>query len=198
MRLFHFMRIAFVLGNGKSRIGIDLHQLRDHGRIYGCNALYRDFTPDVLVATDPEISLEIQKSRYALENVFYTRRPLPDLGARSLDRYHYGDSSGPNALDIAIKDGMEKIFMLGFDLDSKDNKFNNVYADTKFYKKSEQEPTYYGNWVKQIAEISNKQRCQIVRVNDGNIFPEQWRDKMRQVSKQEFLVAINNNKLEAL
>lgn len=192
------MRIAFVLGNGKSRQGIDLYKLRDQGRIYGCNALYRDFTPDVLVATDPEISRAIQESKYALENVFYTRKPLANLGARSLDRYHYGYSSGPNALDIAIKDGMEKIFMLGFDLDSTDNKFNNLYADTEFYKKSDQEPTYYGNWVKQIAEIVDKKRCQIIRVNDSNIFPEQWRDKLRQVSKQEFLAAINNNKLEAL
>ena len=192
------MRIAFVLGNGKSRLAVDLETLRQHGRIYGCNALYRHFTPDVLVATDPEISRAIQQSGYALENAFYTRKPLPNLGARSLDRYHYGYSSGPNALDIAIKDGMEKIFMLGFDLDSIDNKFNNVYADTEFYKKSTQEPTYHGNWIKQIAEIIKGRRCQVVRVNDHNIFPEPWRDKMRQVNMQEFLGAINNNKLEAL
>jgi hypothetical protein len=192
------MRIAFVLGNGKSRLAVDLDQLKNHGRVYGCNALYREFAPDVLVATDPEISKVIQESGYALENVFYTRVPLPNLGARSLDRHHYGYSSGPNALAIALKDGMERIFMLGFDLDSADDKFNNVYADTEFYKKSTQEPTYYHNWVKQIAEITDQQKCHIFRINDHHVFPEKWQNNIKQRSMQEFLFAIDNNKLEAL
>jgi hypothetical protein len=192
------MRIAFVLGNGRSRLKVDLNQLKNHGRIYGCNALYRDFIPDVLVATDPEISKAIQESGYALNHTFYTRVPLPGLGARSLDRYHYGYSSGPNALAIALKDGIERIFMLGFDLDSDNDQFNNVYSDTEFYKKSTQEPTYYGNWVKQVATIVDRQNCHIFRINDHNIFPEQWQGKLRQIGIQEFLDSVNNSKLELL
>ena len=41
-------KIAFVLGNGLSRKPIDPHLLKQHGRIYGCNALYRTFAPDYL------------------------------------------------------------------------------------------------------------------------------------------------------
>jgi hypothetical protein len=33
---------VFCIVNGESRKGIDLSQLRPHGKIYGCNALYRD------------------------------------------------------------------------------------------------------------------------------------------------------------
>ena len=44
------MTTAFVLGNGVSRKEIDLESLRKWGKTYGCNALYRDFAPDVLVA----------------------------------------------------------------------------------------------------------------------------------------------------
>ena len=39
---------VFCIGNGESRAPIDLIKLRPHGKIYGCNGLYRDFTPDVL------------------------------------------------------------------------------------------------------------------------------------------------------
>ena len=46
------MKIAFVIGNGQSRSHFNLNTLRGKGTIYGCNALYRDFMPDVLVATD--------------------------------------------------------------------------------------------------------------------------------------------------
>lgn len=192
------MNIAFVLGNGRSRLSVDLDSLRQYGKIYGCNALYREFTPDVLVATDPEISEAIQKSRYALKNVFYTRRPLPDLGAKALHEHHYGYSSGPNAVSIALRDGAHKMFLLGFDLNGVDQKFNNVYADTEFYKKSNMPETYYGNWVNQISQIIRKKPCQVIRVNDTNVSPPEWDSIMRQVKMSDFIEAINNSKLEQL
>jgi len=189
--------IAFVLGNGKSRLAVDLTQLKAHGKVYGCNALYKTFTPDVLVATDPGISEEIQRSGYALTNTFYTRKPLQDLGAKQIREY-YGYSSGPIALSLACKDKNDKIFMLGFDLNSADGKFNNVYAGEQWYKAVNDEPTYYGNWVKQIADISESYPIQIVRITeDGFVIPKEWQ-KIRNVSIAMFLEAINNNKLEAL
>ena len=60
------------------------------------------------------------------------------------------------------------------------------------------DPTYYGNWVKQIAEISENYPVQIVRVTDNSyVIPKEWQ-KIRNVSIAMFLEAINNNKLEAL
>jgi hypothetical protein len=44
--------IAFVIGNGVSRQTIDLEKLKKYGTIYGCNAIYRNFNPDYLVAVD--------------------------------------------------------------------------------------------------------------------------------------------------
>ena len=66
------MTTAFVLGNGVSRQGISLPELQKHGKIYGCNALYREFTPDVLIATDTPIATHIQDLGYAKTNKFYT------------------------------------------------------------------------------------------------------------------------------
>jgi hypothetical protein len=51
-----------------------------------------------------------------------------------------GFSSGPNAVGLACRDGYETIYMLGFDLGTTNGEFNNVYADTEFYKKSIEAP----------------------------------------------------------
>ena len=48
---------VFCIGNGESRKDFNLERLRQFGKIYGCNGLYRDFTPDVLVAMDYNIWL---------------------------------------------------------------------------------------------------------------------------------------------
>jgi hypothetical protein len=34
------------------------------------------------------------------------------------------------------------------------NFFNNIYADTEFYKTSAHPPTFTGNWIKQIIKIT--------------------------------------------
>ena len=59
---------VFCIGNGESRKVLDLEKLRPHGKIYGCNALYRDFTPDHLSAVDMGIMHEIYNSGYAENN----------------------------------------------------------------------------------------------------------------------------------
>ena len=148
------MTAAFVLGNGVSRLAVDLHQLKKHGKIYGCNALYRDFDPDVLISTDKAISQTIQNLGYAQEHVMYTRKPLPGLGARSVPQNYHGFSSGPIAVGIAAIDRHMAIYLVGFDMGpNTNNRFNNVYADTEFYRKSTAMPTYTGNWIRQIVTI---------------------------------------------
>jgi len=149
------MSTAFVLGNGISRRGLDLTLLQGHGKIYGCNALHREFVPDVLVATDRPIATAIQESGYALKNKFYTRRPIDNLGAHRVPNPYFGYSSGPIAAAIAAQDGHHFIYMLGFDMGPVNhNQFNNVYAGTEFYKRVDAPPTFTGNWVKQIIRIT--------------------------------------------
>lgn len=149
------MSIGFVLGNGLSRKVIRFSQLEGKGKIYGCNALYREFTPDVLVATDRPIATEIQKSGYALKNRFYTRYPIAGYGAERIPMKYFGFSSGPIALSFAAAE-CDIIFLLGFDLGSPPNskQFNNIYAGTEFYKKPTDAPTFGGNWNKQIIKVA--------------------------------------------
>lgn len=146
---------AFVLGNGLSRQDIDINFLMTLGPVYACNAVYRTHTPTVLVATDHPISQAIQDSGYCRKNRFYTRRPVPGSGAQRIPQQYFGFSSGPVAVGLAALDGHDRIYLLGFDLGpNSTGMFNNIYADTEFYKKLGSAPTYAGNWVKQMVAVT--------------------------------------------
>lgn len=147
------MTTAIVLGNGSSRSTVDLDRCRSHARIYGCNALYRDFSPDVLVATDRPIATAIQESGYSLQQVFYTRTPIKDRGALAIPQKWRGWSSGPIAAALAANDSAGRIYLVGFDLGGINGRLNNIYADTQFYKASQDRATYAGNWVQQLIRV---------------------------------------------
>ena len=148
------MDVAFVLGNGISRRGLPLDDMSKRGHIYGCNALFRDYAPKVLVATDKPIALHIEETGYPKNNTFYTRRPTDGSGALLIPKPYFGFSSGPVAVALAATERYPRIYMIGFDLGPDQNQtFNNLYAGTEFYKDTGSHPTYTGNWVKQIQQI---------------------------------------------
>ena len=60
------MGTAYIIGNGPSRKGLDLDTL--DGTTFGCNALYRDYSPDYLVSGDSKVLKEICQSGYPLHN----------------------------------------------------------------------------------------------------------------------------------
>ena len=64
---------CILLGNGESRLGLDLDYLKERTIVWGCNAIYRDWTPDRLVCVDIEMSAEVYRSGYCIENVTYFR-----------------------------------------------------------------------------------------------------------------------------
>ena len=191
------MSAAFVLGNGISRLAVDLTVLQQRGKIYGCNALYREFTPDVLVSTDKGIAHTIQHTGYAQDHVMYTRKPLPGLAARSVPQAYFGFSSGPIAVGLAAIDRHLAIYLLGFDMGpTTDNRFNNVYADTEFYKKSASNPTYTGNWVRQLITImkdyENTSFHRVVGNTTADIKELNGVRNLRHMPMENFLDRVNN------
>ncbi len=68
---------AVVLGNGPSRKTVKLEDLKKENVVYGCNALYRDWEPDYLVANDWRMMLEIIAAGYKGACVFCDFNPLP-------------------------------------------------------------------------------------------------------------------------
>jgi len=144
---------AFIIGNGLSRKGIDLKLLK--GTTYGCNWLYTEFKPDVLVATDNPISTHIQSSGYSKQHKFYTRKVYAGSGALKLRPQFKNWASGPNAVQLGVSDKHRTIVLLGFDFGSTGATFNNMFAGTQFYKQSNSTSTYSGNWKTQIEAIIN-------------------------------------------
>lgn len=149
------IRRSFVLGNGRSRIGVDLNKLKNYGKIYGCNALYREFNPDCLIAVDQKMVEEICKSGYQLHNEVWTNQNTryKDLQNLNFFKNPRGWSSGPTALHKSCIDGNVEAYILGFDYYGIGENFNNVYADTLNYKKSTENATYYGNWLRQTETL---------------------------------------------
>jgi len=64
---------VFCIGNGESRRDYNLQNLRQYGKIYGCNALYRDFTPDVLTSVDHGMMHEVYHAGLAQKIDCYFR-----------------------------------------------------------------------------------------------------------------------------
>jgi len=143
----------FVLGNGVSRRDIKIETLQAVAPVYGCNALYRTHTPSVLVATDQPIAEAIQSSGYSQQHCFYTRRPRPDSGANAVPPKYFGFSSGPIAVSLAAATNRSPVYLLGFDMGPHLGQFNNVYADTEFYKPHHATPTFTGNWARQLVSV---------------------------------------------
>ena len=183
-----FKMTAFIIGNGNSRLSFDLTELSKHGKMYGCNALYRDHIPDVLVSVDPPITEEISKYDIPLKTKHYARKPLHDASHKLTEEQNSGFSSGPIACKLASLDAHDTQFLVGFDFASLNDNINNVYAGTNGYWPKTNRATYHGNWVKQFSEIFEEfPEYKYYRVLDNIItyVPEEW-DKVNNVENINF------------
>jgi hypothetical protein len=173
---------AFVLGNGESRKGIKIEDLKQHGKVYACNAVYRTENPDWLIAVDPKMLLEIAETDYVNKVYSNFNSAQYNRNKRILDhvtwsRPSLGWSSGPTALRLALEHKFKTIYLLGFDYkglpDSKSNsrvKFNNVFKDTRNYKKGRDDATFFGNWMNQTKRCLNDYKD----VDFTRVIPEGW------------------------
>jgi len=155
--------IAFVLGNGESRKGIDINDLKEKGTVFACNAVYRTHRPHFLIAVDPKMILEIAETDYAVHNKVWSNfNAQYNKNQKILDHVNWfkpslGWSSGPTALRMACDQGFKEIYILGFDYqghnDGKRFKLNNIFGDSRNYKKRNDEATFYGNWMNQTKRV---------------------------------------------
>lgn len=167
---------AFVLGNGTSRLKLNLENLKKNAVVYACNAIYREFEPDHLIAVDTKMINEIVNSGYHTLHSVWTNpnRSVKNIENINLFNPHKGWSSGPTALWLASEHDCNEIYIFGFDFHGIQGKLNNVYADTKNYKTASQPATYFGNWLNQTyTVIKNNLQIQYFRViNADNYVPD--------------------------
>ena len=85
-------KTVYLLGNGKSREKynvLDYKAMQNKGIVVGCNAFYRDFTPDYLFAIDAGIIHEILDSGYIGE-CYFTHNSWNLLPADSYEALKHG------------------------------------------------------------------------------------------------------------
>jgi hypothetical protein len=193
--------IAFVLGNGESRKGIEINDLKEKGTVFACNAVYRTHRPDFLVAVDPKMIFEIAETDYPVHNKVwsnfnaqYNKHPKI-LNHVNWFKPSLGWSSGPTALRMACEHGFKEIYILGFDYQGlnqgKRFTLNNIFGDTRNYKKRNDEATFYGNWMNQTKRcLQDFKDVQFHRVIPKGWFrPKdiEWAGNIDHPTTEEFL-----------
>jgi hypothetical protein len=134
-----FGKKAVVIGNGTSRLGFNLaelkkSQLQTSMQTYGCNALYRDFAPDFLIVTRPNIVKEVTAG-YCNDHVVYASGTniVNNPGSFHLIPQDPSWNSGSLAAYLACFDGHSSVYLLGFDGNDTAGYSNNVYTNTNGY-----------------------------------------------------------------
>ncbi len=136
---------AVVFGNGTSRLHFDFDWIARHrgGHLnkhklysYGCNAFYRDYSPDFLVVTGEGMAEEVADSGYCDDHIVYTQsRFVTEYpGKFQLVPYGVKANAGSMATYLAAFDGFKRIFLVGFDTHDTPGLNNNMYAGTDNYE----------------------------------------------------------------
>jgi hypothetical protein len=180
---------ACVIGNGPSRATFNL-ELLDHPmgilgadslQTYGCNAVYRDYTPDFLICSgSADIVKELAEGNYIKDNVVYTN-------AHNLLAYPnkfyllpndpYTDA-GTAALSIAAFDGHKKIYMLGFDGQDSPGYNYNIYAGTNGYEPLIGSKVLDYKWIedhKKVFDVYTDVKFIRVTPKGREPIPESWK-----------------------
>lgn len=158
---------AVVIGNGLTRKDVNLQKLIGHHsgllgadtfQTYGCNAAYRDLTPDFLVVTSPVICNELAGHAYASSHVVYTDHQCMKKhpGKFYLIPHNLYSDAGTLALRTACFDGHRKVYMVGMEGHDTDGYNYNVYAGTPGYEgvhRTKQQTIDSATWSRDKAEV---------------------------------------------
>ena len=161
------MKFAFCIGNGESRKGFHIEDLRNHGEIYGANAIFRDYPVDHLVCCDRRMAMETVSQNY--KGLVYTRKDwysffpydnvkeLPALPWPEEEKwtqsFHMG--SGLHAVNLAIHRGADIVVLIGHDFWDTKGKHNNIYKGTENYWGIDHHAIDPSFWIKQFVMFFN-------------------------------------------
>jgi hypothetical protein len=155
-----------VLGNGTSRNTISLDNLNEFGTVYGCNALYRDYIPNYLVAVDAKMVMEINRFSIQDKTQVWTN---PNKAFATLSKLNYftpskGWSSGPTALHLASEHAHDTI--------------------------KQDRATFYGNWLRQTTStiLKNPKKRYIRVLEDKGFTPKEFNklENLEHISVNDF------------
>ena len=170
------MNSACVIGNGTSRLQFSLETIGHKMTTYGCNALYRDYMPDYLISMDYNMVMEIINNKIHYQTNFHTQHDnkIDKLHREGQPIYFFEGyretcDSGNSALTLALKNGHDVVYMIGFDYSTSPSSLPNVYTGTEnypgyhIYPAASMQDTKWEQRLKKI--LKNYPNQKIVRVN---------------------------------
>ena len=148
---------AYCIGNGPSRKGFDLNKLKATGQTYGCNALYRDFTPDFIFSVDTNMSMKMVEDEVGLQTVHYA--PALQANRKESKGMIHLIPNNPNwisgnvAFWTAGVHGHRNIYLIGYDFrEYGKGELNNIYQNTDNYGERNEDKIFDG-WLKQFRDM---------------------------------------------
>jgi hypothetical protein len=196
----HVSTQAVAIGNGISRKDFELKHIANHSggllaankfQSYGCNALYRDFAPDFLIAVGDAIVKEIAESSYA--GIVYANSDalLQYPGKFHLIPQDIHYDAGAVAAYAAAFDGFKKVFLLGYDGYDTNDHINNLYVNTPGYPTSTQKQNgeFFARSLSYVASVYND--VEFVRVMPNKYYTQHQLfgplPNIRQIDYREFI-----------
>lgn len=175
---------VFLIGNGTSRKDFDLERLRGIGTIVGCNALYREFTPDLLVSIDAKMLREIKKAGYGDNNLVLIPKnrtvDVPSAIVWKTDRYN---TTGCFTMKL-ISQVMQptKCYMLGMD-----GFTGNIYDRTENYAANTL-TNFTGVVSRYLDVLRAEHNTTFINVNERDAWPKESHDtsKYQMMTYEEF------------
>jgi hypothetical protein len=161
---------------------------------YGCNAIYRNYKPDFVIATGAGIVEEIA-------NYTHDKTPVIYSNSKNLQRYpgkfvftpqNPEFNAGATAAYMAAFDGHKKVYLLGFDgIDSPKDNYN-MFSGTANYPAADY-PVNEEYWVRSLSTImSVYSDTEFIRVTPTPDFrqPEAWKYFLnyRQINFRKFIL----------
>ena len=133
-----------VMGNGESRLAVDYTLLEPHVT-YGCNALFRDWSPTALVAIDEHMYHEVISSGYSKNNKCY----FSEYNVLPAEAYDMMKLSVPSNAEIVENEPTGYMFsLLG-----RERRFN--FDDAEETMKNVEKPIYYCSWITEGDKAEN-------------------------------------------
>ncbi len=186
---------AVVIGNGTSRLKFDLNHLKSKNlQTYGCNALYRDFDPDFLIAVGKDIGTEIRQSGYAIDHVVYstTENIIKHPNTFHLIPQNPGWNAGAIAAYVACFDGHATVYLLGHDGLDTPGYFNNVYKNSNSYLVEEDKMTdkFWTLSMEHVFKTYNLVDFVLVNETGRGYMPDSWRGhtNLRRINFRELVL----------
>lgn len=197
---------ACVIGNGISRKEFNINLVFNHFggllaanklQTYGCNALYRDHTPDFLVVSGDQSGIvkEVADSGYCTNNIVYAS--AMDIQANPGKFYLVPQDPNWNAGSVATYmaafDGHTKVYLLGFDGQDTTHCNYNVYAGTNGYQNAtnaQSDPAFLDLTMKAVFDAYPNVDFVRVMPSEFAHMPDIWKycTNLRQLNFRQFVL----------